>query len=329
MVVAFGANEFFQTVDEWEYYELTPAAYTVGFAGDTDYGTVYDYAQMYSGQMVQQLETEVYGGDNSLLYNVFIVDEGNLYNFEDAEGNFVKLPKNGIAVSSRAAEVLGIEINDTVSFRIPGSNKQYEGRARVIYKTPGVQGISLTRSFFESQEGVFKPTILYTNMTVPGSYVTDRPEITSVFSKEQYIKTLKARRASTDETVQYIMAIAVIIGIVVMYNLGELSFIEKTREIATLKVLGFPTRKIQWILQQQNIFITGIGTALGLFTGSKLLVLMMVQLDVDSDFIFPKLSIFPYLLSFLLSFGLSLAVNRVISSKVKDINMVEALKGVE
>ena len=329
LVVAFGANEFFQSVDDWIYGELTPAAYSVGFAGGTDYDTVYDYARMYNGQMVEQLETEVSSGDSSMLHNVFIVGEGNLYNFQDADGNCVPLPEHGIAVSSRLAEMMNIGMNDFISFRIPGNNQIYEGRVRLIYKTAGLQGLSVSRSFFESLGGVFRPTMIYTNMTVPGSYVTDREEVTSVFSKEQYIKTAKARRASMDESVTYIMAVAVIIGIVVMYNLGELSFIEKTREIATLKVLGFPTRKIQWILQQQNIFITGIGTVAGMFVGSKLLVFMMVQLDVDSDYIFPNLSIVPYILAFFLSFVLSLVVNRIISSKVKDINMVEALKGVE
>lgn len=329
MVVAFGANEFFKTSTDWEYGELTPAAYTVGFAGDTDYGTVYDYAQKYHGQMVQQLETEVIADDFSRLYNVFIVDRGNLFNFQDPDGNFVKLPENGIAVSSRAADILGLEMNDFVRFGIPGDNIQYKGRVKVIYKTPGAQGITLTRSFFESQEGVFEPTMMYTNMTVPGSYVTDRAEITSVFSKDQYITTVLARRESTDATVLYIMVIAVTIGIVVTYNLGVLSFVEKTREIATLKVLGFPTGKIRWILLQQNIVISGLGTLVGLLVGSRLLVMMMVQLAVDSDYIFPKLSIVPYLLSFLVSFGLSLLVNVVISSQVKDINMVEALKGVE
>ena len=108
-----------------------------------------------------------------------------------------------------------------------------------------------------------------------------------------------------------------------------MSFTEKTREIATLKVLGFPTKKIRWILQQQNIFITGIGTVIGLIAGSKTLVFMMVQIDVDSDFMFAKMSMVPAIIAFMVSFVLSIAVNEIISLKVKDINMVEALKGVE
>ncbi|MBQ9504760.1 MAG: ABC transporter permease, partial [Lachnospiraceae bacterium] len=128
--------------------------------------------------------------------------------------------------------------------------------------------------------------------------------------------------------VLYTMVIAIIVGIVVMYNLGVLSFVEKTREIATLKVLGFKTSGIRWILQQQNIFVTGLGTAIGLSLGLKMLMMLMSSLSVDDDYVY-RISPMSYLLAFFLSFVLSLIVNSVLSSKVKDINMVEALKGVE
>ena len=124
------------------------------------------------------------------------------------------------------------------------------------------------------------------------------------------------------------MAIAVAMGIVIMYNLGVMSFSEKVREIATLKVLGFSTKKIRWILQQQNIAVTGAGTLAGLLLGKKVLMFMMDNLDDEAAFIF-HISPQPYAMAVIISFVLSIAVNEIISSKVKDINMVDALKGVE
>lgn len=328
-LTAFGANELEQSIEDWEFGELTPANYTVGFSGDAGYGTVYDYAMQYKGQMVQSFDTELISDKDFAVYNVSVVDEGNLYRFQDENGEYVKLPKHGIAISQKAAEALELEVGDFVGFKVPPESKVYEGRISQIYKNPGTQGIAIRRSYFEELGAQFNPTTLYTDMTVPFTYINDRAEISSVFNKAQYIKSLKARKASMDSSIMYIMVIAVVIGVVVMYNLGVLSFIEKTREIATLKVLGFPTNKIRWILQQQNLLITGLGTVIGLIAGSKVLVLMMIEIDVDSDFMFAELSIIPYLLAFMLSFVLSIVVNSIISSKVKDINMVEALKGVE
>lgn len=325
---AFGANEIQKSTEHWEYDELIPAEYTIGFEEGTDYMTVYDYSRQFAGQMVMGFQTELYGDDGFELLNITVVDDGNLYRFQNSKGEYMNLPKSGVAISSKAATILGIEPGDYVGFKMPGIDKMYEGRVLSVYKNPGTQGIAMTREYFEHMDIDFRPNVIYTNMTVPESYVDSRSEVTSVFSKERYIESLRANSETMSIEVTYIMVVAIIIGVVVMYNLGVLSFIEKTREIATLKVLGFPTNKIRWILQQQNILITGMGTALGILVGYRTLGFIMEQLDAESDFII-RLSIVPPLIAFLLTFVLSLAVNAAISSKVSDINMVEALKGVE
>lgn len=45
----------------------------------------------------------------------------------------------------------------------------------------------------------------------------------------------------------FVMA-AVVLGIVVLYNLGVMSYVERSRELATLKVLGFRDRHIGKLL---------------------------------------------------------------------------------
>ncbi len=56
----------------------------------------------------------------------------------------------------------------------------------------------------------------------------------------------------------------IVMGVVVLYNLGVLSYIEKVKEIATLKVLGVRSGNIRFILLQQNFVITAIGAVLGI-----------------------------------------------------------------
>ena len=232
-----------------------------------------------------------------------------------------------MAVSSRVMEEMELEIGDTVSFKIPGVKEKFNVKIYSVYKEPYEQGIAMKRDYFESIKGEFKPNQVFTNMTVPNRYVTEREEIISVFSKEEYIRAYRMKSQATNLEVYYVMTIAVLLGIVVMYNLGVLSFAEKMREVATLKVLGFSTGNIRWILNQQSIIIDGAGTVIGLILGKKLLVFAMSNLDFSADFVY-RISYMPYLLSVLISFVLSIVVNSIISSKVKTINMVDALKGV-
>ncbi len=262
------------------------------------------------------------------LKNVTVLDEGNLYLFQNESGDYFDLPSDGIAISAKAADELDLGMGSFVRFKMPGSSVIYEDRIMAIFKTPSAQGIAMKREVFEKLGARFTPNTVYTNVSVPASYVEDRAEIVSVFSKEEFIESLHAHSEAMNTEVAYIMVVAIVIGIVVLYNLGVLSFVEKTREIATLKVLGFSTNRIRWILQQQNIAITGMGTVIGIFIGYRILGFLMFQIDADTDFII-KLSIWPFLAAFFISFVLSLTVNALISSMVKDINMVEALKGVE
>ena len=124
------------------------------------------------------------------------------------------------------------------------------------------------------------------------------------------------------------VAIAVIVGFVTTFNMGVLSFMEKARDVATLKVLGFASKKIRWILQQQNLFITGIGSLAGIPFGLVYIDLLMDKIDPTGDYLI-KLSEKPYILTIFFSFVVSVAVNGIISTRVNVINMVEALKGVE
>ena len=78
-------------------------------------------------------------------------------------------------------------------------------------------------------------------------------EIAGVQDMNGMMDALDAMKEMMYVMVGILIAAAAVLGIVVLYNLGVLSFAEKLREMATLKVLGFKTRSIQGILQKQNI----------------------------------------------------------------------------
>ena len=325
---AFGIQESIGYQDTWLYGDLKPAAYTITVSPDYGYSWAYDIAREYNGQLVMQTDAEITGRDDSRLFTLTVVDEGNLLRFHNTKGNYITLPDYGAMISEKAADTLGISVGDMVSFRLPGEKKEYSVNIAKIHKTPEAQGIVISRKYYESLHGEFDPKIIYTNMTPPDTLAAELKEVSGVNSREKYVAALKRNNASTAELVYVIVIIGIIIGFVAMYNTGVLSFAEKMRDVATLKVLGFPTNKIRWILQQQNLFITGVGTLIGIGVGLVLIRVLMNSLDPSGDFLV-DLSATPYLLAILFSFVVSVAVNGIISTKVKSINMVEALQGVK
>ena len=125
-----------------------------------------------------------------------------------------------------------------------------------------------------------------------------------------------------------ILVVAVILGVVVLYNLGVMSYVERSRELATLKVLGFRNRTIGKLLISQNIWLTVIGVLIGLPAGVGVLQWLLTALAGEYEMKL-MLGALTYSVSILLTFGVSLLVGLMVARKNKKIDMVEALKGTE
>ena len=121
---------------------------------------------------------------------------------------------------------------------------------------------------------------------------------------------------------------ALVLGLVVLYNLGVMSYTERYREMATLKVVGFKDKKIGGLLIGQNLWVTLLGVLIGIPLGVGTLSYLLTKLASEYEM---KISISPlsYLLSIALVVGVSLLVSLLVARKNKKIDMVEALKGAE
>ena len=125
-----------------------------------------------------------------------------------------------------------------------------------------------------------------------------------------------------------LVAAAIVLGVVVLYNLGVMSYVERYRELATLKILGFRDKTIGRLLISQNIWLTVIGVLIGLPGGVGILKVLVVSLASEYELSI-TLGVLTYSVSILLTFGVSLLVGFMVARKNKKIDMVEALKGAE
>ena len=118
---------------------------------------------------------------------------------------------------------------------------------------------------------------------------------------------------------------AIVLGIVVLYNLGVMSYTERYRELATLKVVGFKDKKLKSLLIGQNLWLTVIGVIVGLAAGIGVLVYLLKALAPEYEM---KVVIGPLtvIVSIVVTFAVSLIVGLMVSKKSRKIDMVEALK---
>ena len=121
---------------------------------------------------------------------------------------------------------------------------------------------------------------------------------------------------------------AILLGAVVLYNFGIMSYTERYREMATLKVVGFKDKKIGRLLIDQNMWLSLTGVVIGIPLGILTLDYLLKALAGEYEMSL-TVSAVAYIISVMLTFGMSLPVSLLVARKNKKIDMVEALKGAE
>ena len=186
---------------------------------------------------------------------------------------------------------------------------------------------SMTEGVFMTAAFADKAGIAYTVASV-FTDEADIPEDSRILnrqSKQSVMDSFDTFMDLMNKMIWLLVAAAVVLGIVVLYNLGVMSYTERYREMATLKVVGFRDSKIGWLLISQNLWLTVIGIAVGIPAGIGVLGFLLTALASEYEL---KLSLgLPtWLVSILLTFGVSLIVGLMIARKNRHIDMVAALK---
>ena len=132
-----------------------------------------------------------------------------------------------------------------------------------------------------------------------------------------------------DRLDQYAICALAALAIVVLYNLSNINITERTREIATLKVLGFYDGEVSSYIYRENILLTILGTGIGMGLGVVLTRFVVATAEVDS-IMFGRHIYWPsFVMAVVLTFAFSFFVNFIMHFRLKKINMVESMKSVD
>lgn len=328
LVCAFGCNDSMKDMGEWMYGELISCRYRILFEEGTSYRDVSEYAAAYGGQMVQETSVEFLKPDGNKKTGILTVaDRGSYVHYQDSELKESPILPGKTAISHKMAAALSAEPGDIVYWRPVGEQKWQSFRVGMIYRTPSGQGIAMLRETYEALQYDFQPTVVLTNKSVPAA-MTEDDIVAGIQNIHEMKEGMDRNMEMMNQMVLILVVAAVVLGVVVLHNLGVLSYVEKTREIATLKVLGFQTGKIRMILQKQNVWVTSAGILLGLPLGYAFLITICDTLSEEQDMV-PVVTLPSYAMAVAGTFLVSVLVNFLLSKRVKDIDMVEALKGAE
>lgn len=248
----------------------------------------------------------------------------DMLNIIDEDNHRIKLSNDGVYLCLRLKDKA--QIGDEIEFSPYGSTETYKAEVLGYNRSVMTESVTMTDTLADRLGIGYTLTAIYTDKRTDEIPSSDL--IAGKQDKVQLMESFNSFVQIMDSMVIILVVAAVILGVVVLYNLGVMSYVERSRELATLKVLGFRNRAIGKLLISQNIWLTVLGVLIGLPAGVGVLHWLLTALAGEYEM---KLMLGPltYTVSILLTFGVSLLVGLMVARKNKKIDMVEALKGAE
>lgn len=244
----------------------------------------------------------------------------------------LEMPETGAIISEKLASVIDVKLGDTVEVWLPGDDMPIELTIAAMASTNFGQGLFLGESQWNSlHKGTFTPSALLlkepTELTMTQLNAMD--EVTELlYPAEQNQQTMKILD-STAGAFSLMSGIALGLAFIICYNMGLMSFTERTRDYATLKVLGYHQREIRRLMLRENNLTAILGVLLGIAPGIILTDVVLKSCESESMVYASSVTLSSILIASAVTFAFTWFIEWLLTRKVRGIDMVEALKSVE
>lgn len=340
LVTAFGVGDSMFEVDDIQYDEIQKYNLEATFEQGTQEelkthlnaeSDVKEYIFCSSQYVDLKNGDEIFDTVNMLCFD----DTENLSSFWElrSEDGLMEYPDRGeIIISTKLAQKLSLSVGDMVEIQ-DADLTTGEAKVAGVFENYIYSYIIVAPETFEDLFGEWTETTVL--MDTDGDVeevakrVNDIEEITSV-------KQLDATREVVDNALScldYIILMVVLfsgaLAFIVIYNLTNINLAERSREVATVEVLGFYPKETQSYVLTENILLSILAGFIGLPLGVLFhsIVMSMIQIDLIVFMVEIKPISFVYALICTVIFAA--IVNLFMRKHIAKIHMAESLKAVE
>lgn len=269
----------------------------------------------------ERIYAEARNGDVSKNINVYFISENSAF-------TQFKLGEGEIFVSKSIADTLRVDEGSEISIKINGEEKQF--KINIIGETSILNGI-----YIAGESGIL-PALKTTGVWLSADSPDDAVKFLNTINGTNAAKTMQSLKedsnnkiSSIDLMMNTLKFFAIMLAVVVLLNLIFLILKERTRELATLKVLGKDLIHITLSIYFEVLFMAIIGLIVGMCLGYPLMVLVLTVNKIEVvNFLF-SISPVSFVYAALIVLLTQVAMTVFGYFKIKKINMIESLKSVE
>ncbi len=327
LVCAFGMLDTMNAYLDWEFDTINNFEYKISLSNNYTDEQLKNLTDKYGKSTSQNLGIEIKTGDKKETNSLIVNDAKESLRYTNHNKEYMYLEDNGIYITEKLSEKYGLDIGDEISWHIFGDDTWYICKIVGINRDPQSQILNMTRKYYESLSLKYRADSLYTNDDL--SNVKTLEGVDTIQSITNLKSGMQSMLSTMKTMIVILIAVSAILGFVIIYNLGILSFSEKQYQFATLKVLGFKNKQISKIFVKQNLWIAVVGIIIGLPLGYLMTDYIFKSALGDNYDFSASIKLISYMYSAIGSFVVAVFVNKVLARKIKTIDMVTSLKGNE
>ncbi len=157
----------------------------------------------------------------------------------------------------------------------------------------------------------------------------NKPEIESVENRERALASIRALIKLIYYFAGFMAVFCVIMGFSIIFITTIINLTERTRELASLKVLGYSDREIGKTILRENIILGIIALIPGILLGINISNVIIPELNNRMMYLESVISVRSYIVTILCVFIYISLVQLTIRKSIRNLDMVEVLKNRE
>ena len=252
----------------------------------------------------------------------------------DTSGNVVSVPSGGIVLSTRLAQHLDATIGDDIEVEfLSGRRETFELTVTGIITQYFGLGAYVDQTYLNQ---LFRqaPRISVANVLLDESKLDELHTAIKDIPKLTGTIMMTATRRSFQDTIRenivvmnaVYITIAVLLTIGVAYNGARIQLSERSRELASLRILGFNRAEVSYVLVGESMMLAILAQPLGWLLGALISYAMSSGFSSDLYAIPLVLKPATFSVASLIVLGTSLAAVLLVKRRLDRINLISVMK---
>lgn len=324
-------NQNFKQINRYDYL--------IRFTEPIKYTEILDWNRWDEVQRMEpmmELPVKLYArGESEDEVLVGMAPSSRLKRVYDKFGQEHQIPDQGILISKRVADKLGLQVGDEVKVEttlgIGPSRTSYltiMGINDPMIGSGSYVSLDTANNMLGEQEVASAVLLKLDKAQMPSleNRLQEMSRVGSVTSPTQEQETYEQLMGTATTSIAVLILFAGLLGLAIIYNTSVMTFNERERELASLRVLGYSQGEVAGLLRQETWIQAVLGIGLGLPTGKAAGAAYMASASTDL-YSFPVI-IYPR--TYFIVAGVALIFVwiglQLANRKVRQLDMVEALK---